>query len=73
MVEPAWRIAGKIQLRLMWSLTVLLLLNSVDRVNVSYGALQMNKEIGLDSSRYGLGVSERANPASAVKLVGADR
>jgi MFS transporter, ACS family, tartrate transporter len=57
MAEPGWRIAGKIQLRLMWPLTVLLLLNSLDRVNVSYGALQMNKEIGLDASRYGLGVS----------------
>jgi MFS transporter, ACS family, tartrate transporter len=57
MAEPGRRIAGKIQLRLMWPLTVLLLLNSLDRVNVSYGALQMNKEIGLDPSRYGLGVS----------------
>jgi MFS transporter, ACS family, tartrate transporter len=57
MVEPGWCIAGKIQLRLMWPLTVLLLLNSLDRVNVSYGALQMNKEIGLDASHYGLGVS----------------
>ena len=50
MAEPGRRIAGRIQLRLMWPLTVLLLLNSLDRVNVSYGALQMNKEIGLDAS-----------------------
>jgi ACS family tartrate transporter-like MFS transporter len=41
----------------MWPLTFLLLLNSLDRVNVSYGALQMNKEIGLDATHYGLGVS----------------
>jgi len=57
MVEPAWRIAGKIQLRLIWPLTLLLLLNSLDRVNISFGALQMNKQIGLDASSYGLGIS----------------
>jgi MFS transporter, ACS family, tartrate transporter len=57
MVEPAWRIAGKIRLRLIWPLTLLLLLNSLDRVNISFGALQMNKQIGLDARSYGLGVS----------------
>jgi ACS family tartrate transporter-like MFS transporter len=49
--------ARKIQLRLMWPLALLLLLNSLDRVNISFGALQMNREIGLDARAYGLGVS----------------
>lgn len=57
MIEAGRRIAEKIQLRLMWPLTMLLLLNSLDRVNVSFGALQMNREIGLDARGYGLGVS----------------
>jgi len=54
--ERGRQIARKIQIRLMWPLTVLLLLNSLDRVNISFGALQMNQEIGLRAADYGLGV-----------------
>jgi MFS transporter, ACS family, tartrate transporter len=53
---PGGQISRKIQFRLMWPLTVLLLLNSLDRVNISFGALQMNQEIGLNAADYGLGV-----------------
>ena len=41
--------ARKIQLRLMWPLALLLLLNSLDRVNISFGALQMNREIAFST------------------------
>jgi hypothetical protein len=51
---PGRQISRKIQIRLMWPLTVLLLLNSLDRVNISFGALQMNQEIGLKAADYGL-------------------
>jgi ACS family tartrate transporter-like MFS transporter len=47
----------KITLRLVLPLAVLLLLNSIDRVNISFAALRMNAELGLTPQSYGLAVS----------------
>jgi MFS transporter, ACS family, tartrate transporter len=51
------RIAAKVMQRITLPLMILLLLNSVDRVNVSFAALQMNAELHLNPQSYGLGVS----------------
>jgi len=51
------RVARKITLRLVIALLALLLLNSIDRVNMSFAALQMNADLGLTPQTYGLGVS----------------
>ena len=43
-------------LRIVAPLTFLTFLNSLDRVNVSFAALQMNGEVGLDAKAYGTGI-----------------
>lgn len=43
-------------LRVVAPLTFLIILSSLDRVNVSFAALRMNVDIGLDPRAYGLGV-----------------
>lgn len=47
----------KLTLRLVAPLTLCLILNSLDRVNVSFAALRMNQDLGLSPQAYGLGVS----------------
>lgn len=42
--------------RLVAPLTFLTFLNSIDRVNVSFAALQMNHDLGFTPEQYGLGV-----------------
>lgn len=42
---------------LVWPLTALTCLNSLDRVNVSFAALQMNADLGMSNTAYGLGAS----------------
>jgi ACS family tartrate transporter-like MFS transporter len=49
-------IRKKILWRLVAPLTFLTFLNSLDRVNISFAALQMNAELGLSPERYGFGV-----------------
>jgi MFS transporter, ACS family, tartrate transporter len=56
MRDPAAAIRNKLLLRLVAPLTFLTFLNSLDRVNVSFAALQMNAELGLTPERYGFGV-----------------
>jgi ACS family tartrate transporter-like MFS transporter len=56
MRDPAVTIRNKLLLRLVAPLTFLTFLNSLDRVNVSFAALQMNAELGLTPERYGFGV-----------------
>jgi MFS transporter, ACS family, tartrate transporter len=51
------QIVAKVMRRLALPLMILLLLNSVDRVNVSFAALQMNHELHLSAQSYGYGVS----------------
>jgi len=46
----------KITVRLVAPITFLTFLNSLDRVNVSFAALQMNSDLGLDPQMYGFGV-----------------
>jgi ACS family tartrate transporter-like MFS transporter len=55
--ELAQIVRSKLSLRLVAPLTFLTFLNSVDRVNVSFAALQMNRELGLSPEQYGFGVS----------------
>ncbi|CAG9243776.1 MFS transporter [Paraburkholderia caribensis] len=46
----------KATVRLVWCLIVLYLLNVVDRSNVGFAALTMNKELGLTSQMFGMSV-----------------
>lgn len=46
----------KVMARVVWPLTLLIILSSLDRVNVSFAALEMNVDIGLDPRAYGFGV-----------------
>jgi ACS family tartrate transporter-like MFS transporter len=48
---------GKIRLRVVIPFAILLIVSSLDRANLSFAALQMNKELGLSPSAYGLAVS----------------
>jgi ACS family tartrate transporter-like MFS transporter len=54
--RTAFELRRKVTVRLVAPLTVLTFLNSLDRVNVSFAALQMNAELGLDPKMYGFGV-----------------
>lgn len=47
--------AAKIRWRLIVPTIAFMLLSSVDRVNVSFAALQMNKDLGFSPSQYGFG------------------
>jgi ACS family tartrate transporter-like MFS transporter len=46
----------KVMARVVWPLTFLIILSSLDRVNVSFAALRMNADLGLDPKAYGFGV-----------------
>jgi MFS transporter, ACS family, tartrate transporter len=48
-------ISRKVLWRLAVPTIVFMLLSSLDRVNISFAALQMNKELGFTPSQYGLG------------------
>src|ERR1700722_9080761 len=45
----------KVRLRLALPVIVFMLLSSLDRVNISFAALQMNHELGFSPSQYGFG------------------
>ncbi|CAN5278597.1 MFS transporter [soil metagenome] len=47
---------SKIRARVVWPIVLLFLLNSLDRVNVSFAALQMNADLGFSPEAYGFGV-----------------
>jgi len=47
--------AGKIRWRLIMPAILFMLLSSIDRVNVSFAALQMNADLGFTPSQYGFG------------------
>lgn len=49
-------IRSRLTWRLVAPLTLLTFLNSIDRVNVSFAALQMNQDLGFTPEQYGLGV-----------------
>ncbi len=46
----------KVMARVVAPLTFLIILSSLDRVNVSFAALEMNADLGLDPKAYGFGV-----------------
>jgi ACS family tartrate transporter-like MFS transporter len=50
------RTVRKAALRLIWCLLVLYLLNVVDRSNVGFAALTMNRELGLTSQMFGMSI-----------------
>jgi MFS transporter, ACS family, 4-hydroxyphenylacetate permease len=47
----------KVFRRLIWFLFVLLVVSFMDRINVAFAALTMNKELGLSATAYGLSFS----------------
>jgi ACS family tartrate transporter-like MFS transporter len=47
----------KIRLRVVLPLLLLLVVSSIDRVNISFAALQMNTELALSHREYGLAIS----------------
>ena len=49
------RTLGKIERRLIYFCMLLFILNYVDRLNVSFAALQMNKDLGFGPTIYGIG------------------
>lgn len=51
------KIMAKVNLHLTILLTLLISVSSIDRVNISYAASQMNVDLGLTKATYGLGVS----------------
>ncbi|MCP2091751.1 UNVERIFIED_ORG: ACS family tartrate transporter-like MFS transporter [Paraburkholderia sediminicola] len=55
-VDVERRTIRKATLRLIWCLVLLYLLNVVDRSNVGFAALTMNKELGLTAQMFGMSV-----------------
>lgn len=47
---------SKIRAHVVWPVVLLFILNSLDRVNVSFAALQMNADLGFSPEAYGFGV-----------------
>src|SRR5580698_1230625 len=48
-------IAAKVMVRLALPTILFMLLSSLDRVNISFAALQMNKDLGFTPTQYGFG------------------
>ncbi|MBL8552177.1 MAG: MFS transporter [Hyphomonadaceae bacterium] len=48
-------VRGKVRLRLAYACTLIMFMSSLDRVNVSFAAHQMNEAVGLSPSLYGFG------------------
>ena len=48
--------AAKFRLRVLVPIVILIVLSSLDRVNISFAALQMNADLGLTPERYGFAV-----------------
>lgn len=46
----------KVMARVVWPLAFLIVLSSLDRVNVSFAAIDMNQDLGMDAKAYGFGV-----------------
>jgi len=53
--ELETRTVGKVSRRLIPFCMLLFIFNYLDRVNIGFAALQMNKELGFSSTAYGLG------------------
>ncbi len=55
MTSLADSIQARVRVRLVLPCIVLMLLSSLDRVNISFAALTMNRDLGLSPSQYGFG------------------
>jgi ACS family tartrate transporter-like MFS transporter len=51
--RSAWR---KVQVRVLLPMLILTVLSSLDRVNISFAALQLNPALGLSAEQYGIAV-----------------
>src|ERR1700683_2746023 len=54
-IDIALRIGRKVLWRLALPTILFMLLSALDRVNISFAALQMNGELGFTPSQYGFG------------------
>jgi MFS transporter, ACS family, 4-hydroxyphenylacetate permease len=54
---PYDRLLRKIFRRLIWFLFILLVVSFMNRINIAFAALTMNKELGLSAAAYGLSVT----------------
>ena len=48
------RVTSKVFRRLMWFLLILFVSSYLDRINMGFGALSMNKELGLNATMFGI-------------------
>ncbi len=55
MVAPASDVLGKVSMRLLPFMLLLYVVAYLDRINVSFAALQMNRELGFNDAVFGLG------------------
>ncbi|MDO6415247.1 MFS transporter [Sphingomonas sp. BIUV-7] len=55
MTNASKSLAGKVRWQLIIPTILFMLLSSIDRVNVSFAALQMNADLGFSPSQYGFG------------------
>jgi len=55
MLEQSASLAAKLRWRLAFPTILFMLFSSLDRVNISFAALQMNRELGFTPSQYGFG------------------
>ena len=51
------RVVGKVRNRLIWFLFVIAVAMFLDRINVAFAALTMNRDLGLSAAAYGLNVT----------------
>jgi MFS transporter, ACS family, 4-hydroxyphenylacetate permease len=54
---PHDRLLRKIFRRLIWFLFILLVVSFMDRINIAFAALTMNKELGLSAAAYGMSLT----------------
>jgi ACS family 4-hydroxyphenylacetate permease-like MFS transporter len=55
--DPTDAVVRKVFRRLMWFLFVLLIVAFIDRINIGFAALTMNKDLGLSAAAFGLSVT----------------
>ena len=50
-------VARKIFRRTMWFLSILMVVSFMDRINIAFAGLTMNKDLGLNAAMFGMSVS----------------
>ena len=51
------RVFSKVSRRLMWFLFILLVVSFMDRINIAFAALTMNKDLGLSAAAFGISLT----------------